>query len=97
MTPTVHLGVLLLELHIPDSQSLKAKRKVILSLKTRIRNKFNVSVAEVGDLDKWQRSVFGVSALSGDQKIVENMLKEVVEFAHKDFAVDVISAKVDYL
>ncbi|HEC82890.1 MAG TPA: DUF503 domain-containing protein, partial [Firmicutes bacterium] len=46
----------LVSLHIPDSGSLKAKRLVIRRLKDRIRNKFNVSVAEVDDFDLWQRA-----------------------------------------
>ena len=53
--PTI--GVLTLELHLPDSHSLKDKRSVVKGLKDRLRHRFNVSVAEIGGHDTWQRSV----------------------------------------
>ncbi|MBL8222124.1 MAG: DUF503 domain-containing protein, partial [Bryobacterales bacterium] len=52
--PTI--GVLTLELHLPDSHSLKDKRSVVKGLKDRLRHRFNVSVAEIGGHDTWQRS-----------------------------------------
>ena len=54
------VGLLTLELHIAEAQSLKDKRQVLRSLKDRLRAKFNVAVAELDFEDKWQRSVVGV-------------------------------------
>ena len=54
------VGLLTLELHIPDAQSLKDKRQVLRSLKDRLRRDFNVAVAELEHQDTWQRSVVGV-------------------------------------
>ena len=54
------VGLLTLELHIPDAQSLKDKRQVLRSLKDRLRRDFNVAVAELEHHDTWQRSVVGV-------------------------------------
>ena len=58
------VGLLTLDLHIPESNSLKAKRTVIKSLIDRIRNKFNVSVSEVDANNLWQRSVIGISLVA---------------------------------
>ena len=54
------VGLLTLELHIADAQSLKDKRQILRSLKDRLRGKFNVAVAELEYHDTWQRSVVGI-------------------------------------
>lgn len=51
------LMVIRMQIRIPHSHSLKEKRKVIKSLKERLHNRFNVSVAEVGDVEKWQAAL----------------------------------------
>lgn len=84
------VGVGQVELYIPDSESLKSKRFVLKSLKTRIRNKFNVSVAEIENNDKWQRSSLGLAVVSNDRKIVDSTLNQVINFIMSDFRVEVI-------
>jgi uncharacterized protein YlxP (DUF503 family) len=59
--------LLTIELQIPCSQSLKDKRRVLRSLKDRIRSKFNASVAEVAYQDKWQRAVLAVCLVGSDK------------------------------
>ena len=58
------VGLLTLDIHIPDAQSLKDKRQVIRSLKDKLRRQFNVAVAELDHHDLWQRSVVGVVTAS---------------------------------
>ena len=60
------IGLLTLEIHIPDAHSLKDKRQVLRSLKDRLRARFNVAVAELDRQDTWQRSLVGVVSLSND-------------------------------
>ncbi|HET8579713.1 MAG TPA: DUF503 domain-containing protein, partial [Nitrospiraceae bacterium] len=60
------VGLCTLELYIPDGHSLKAKRQVLLSLKDRLRDKFNVSIAEVGDQDLWQKAVLGIACVANE-------------------------------
>lgn len=60
--------LLTIELAIPHAQSLKDKRRGIQGLKDRIRSKFNVSVAEVGFQNKWQRTVLAVSLVRSDKR-----------------------------
>jgi uncharacterized protein YlxP (DUF503 family) len=75
------VGLLTLELHIPDAQSLKDKRQVLRSLKDKLRRQFNVAVAELDHQDLWQRSVVGVVTLSTEEKHVNEVLKRVLDEA----------------
>ena len=72
------VGVLRVVLQIPGAASLKAKRQVVRSLSDRLRSRFNVSVAEVGENDRWQKAVFGVSAVSNDRAFVNEVLDKVL-------------------
>ncbi len=67
-------------LHLPLSQSLKDKRRVAKSLIQRIRNEFNVSVAEVDDQERWQSLVLGVACVSNSARYAEGQLEAVVRF-----------------
>jgi uncharacterized protein len=60
----VHVAVVQLELHIPTSRSLKEKRAVLRPIVEGIRHRFQISVAEVGYQDKWQRALVGMAVVS---------------------------------
>jgi len=77
------VGLLTLELHIPDAQSLKDKRQVLRSLKDQLRRQFNVAVAELDHQDVWQRSVVGVVTLSNEEKHVNEVLQKVLDEADR--------------
>jgi uncharacterized protein len=74
------VGVLRLTLHLPDPGSLKSKRHLVRSAIDRVKARFNVSIAEVGDNDLWQRSVLGVSAVGNDHSFVNEALDKVADF-----------------
>ena len=74
------VGVLRLELRLPETHSLKGKRSVLRSIKARVQQKFNVSIAECEDQDLWQRAIMGVSQVGSDQPHVDRCLREVVSF-----------------
>ena len=59
------VGLCTLELQVPASSSLKDKRRVVRSVRDRLRSKFNVSVAEVGELDSWQFATIALVCVSG--------------------------------
>ena len=77
------VGLLTLELHIPEAQSLKDKRQVLRSLKDRLRAHFNVAVAELEHQDTWQRSVVGVVTLANEEHHVEESLQKVLAEADR--------------
>jgi uncharacterized protein YlxP (DUF503 family) len=65
---------------VAGSHSLKEKRSVIRRVKDLVRQKFNVSIAEVGDNDVWQRAVIGLSLVGNERRFVESALDEVLAF-----------------
>jgi uncharacterized protein YlxP (DUF503 family) len=71
------VGVMILELRLDDSHSLKDKRHYVKSLKDRLRGKFNVSVAEIDYQDLWQRGLIAVATVSSDQAHAEQVLHHV--------------------
>jgi uncharacterized protein len=91
------VGLLILELHISEAQSLKDKRQVLRSLKDRLRDKFNVAVAELEYHDTWQRSVIGVVTLSNEEHHVEESLQHVLAEADRLLGAVLISHSVELL
>jgi uncharacterized protein YlxP (DUF503 family) len=71
------IGVLTLELSLPDAHSLKDKRQVVKSLKDRLRVRFNVAVAEIGYQDVWQRSLISAVTVSSDHTNADQVLQSV--------------------
>jgi uncharacterized protein YlxP (DUF503 family) len=72
------VGLLSLEIHFPYSQSLKDKRKELNSLKGRIRQKYNVALAELDYQDTWQRTKLGIVTLNSQPAVVENILAKIL-------------------
>lgn len=74
------IGTLTVTLQVPDSGSLKDKRQVVRSLTSRLRNTFNVAVAEIGDQNLWQSAVIGVACVSSDTRHADEMCQKVLRF-----------------
>lgn len=74
------VGIARLALFIGASHSLKDKRMVLRRIKDLVRQKFNVSIAEVAENDLWQRAVLGLAVVGNDRRFVETALDEVVGF-----------------
>lgn len=83
------------ELHLPGSGSLKAKRSILSSIKGRIRAKFNVSVAEVDHLDLWQRAALGVAFVTNDRRYADEVLAKVVGLIASEPRVEILDRHVD--
>jgi uncharacterized protein YlxP (DUF503 family) len=91
------IGVLTLELRLEYSHSLKEKRHVVLGLKERLRNKFNVAVAEIDYQDLWQRALIAAVTVSGDHGRAEQVLQAVEKEASALLGPDLVQATVDWL
>jgi uncharacterized protein YlxP (DUF503 family) len=74
------VGILKLNLLIPENHSLKGKRGVLKRIQARVANQFNVSVTECDDQDLWQSAVLGFGAVGSSRTVVEATLQRVVEF-----------------
>jgi len=72
------VGVLRLSLLIRGARSLKEKRYALRRIIDRVRARYNVSIAEVGDNDIWQRALVGVTAVANDRSFVNEVLDKVV-------------------
>jgi uncharacterized protein YlxP (DUF503 family) len=78
----VEIGAIRLTFHLPDNNSLKGKRQVSRSLISRLRQKFNVAVAEVDGQDRWQTLVVGVVCVSNKQHHANQMLDTVLRYVN---------------
>ncbi|WP_322822169.1 DUF503 domain-containing protein [Chloroflexus sp.] len=77
------IGSCTIHLHIATAQSLKEKRQVLRSLIARIRNEFNVSIAEIDDQDRWQSARLGVAVVATDRVHAQRQLESVVHFIER--------------
>jgi hypothetical protein len=79
----MNVGVAQVSLRLPENLSLKGKRQVLRSIVSRVRNKFDVAIAEVADNDDWHLMTIGISAVSNDRRFTNSVLSNVVEFIEK--------------
>lgn len=77
------VGILSVQVSVYDAMNLKDKRRVIKSLKDRISNKYNVSIAEVGHQDSIRTAILGVAMVANDSRFLESALTEIVNFIQK--------------
>lgn len=91
------IAVLTLELHIEYSHSLKDKRHVVKGLKDRLRQRFNVSVAEIDGQDSWQRSVIAAVTVSNDRKHAEQVLQAVEKDSAQMLGSMLLSTGIEWL
>ena len=94
---SVILGLCTIELFIADSQSLKDKRKVLLSLKDKLQQKFNLSVAEVEEQDMWQKAVLALACVANDSRHVNQVLDQALNLIRSNPAVAVVQSRVELL
>jgi uncharacterized protein YlxP (DUF503 family) len=91
------IGVIILELRLDESHSLKDKRHYVKGLKDRLRSKFNVSVAEIDHQELWQRGTVAVVTVSGDQTRAEQVLQNVERDASNLLGPLLVGATIEWL
>ncbi|WP_456401787.1 DUF503 domain-containing protein [Persephonella sp.] len=79
------IGSVVFEIHLPYAGSLKEKRMIIRSVKEKLKSKFNVSVSEVGDHDKWQSAQVAVVTVAPDRKQAEKVVQNVINFVETNY------------
>jgi uncharacterized protein YlxP (DUF503 family) len=90
------VGLCRIDLFLPESRSLKAKRQVIKGLKDRIRNRFNVSVAEVEHQSLWQRATLGLAMVSEEKGYVDRTLRQVLNLVQAEPRLLVLDHAVEW-
>ncbi len=88
------LGICEMRLRLPGVRSLKEKRSVLKPLVSRLRQRYNVSVAEVGEQDKWQIAEIAVACVSSDAKATCRLLESVMEFVAGEGRVEVVDTSL---
>ncbi|MGH7717391.1 MAG: DUF503 domain-containing protein [Gemmatimonadaceae bacterium] len=91
------IGVASWELHLPGASSLKDKRSVLKSLKARLHNEFNVSVAETAYHDSWQRAELTACLVAGDRRHAESVMASVDRFVASSPFCRIIDSTMSYL
>jgi uncharacterized protein YlxP (DUF503 family) len=94
----MNVGVCRIDLRLPENLSLKGKRQVLKSITVRVRNKFNVSVAEVDNHDCWQLATIGICCVSNDNRFTNEVLSKVVDFVIGcRFEVEILDYEIEIL
>ncbi len=91
------IGLITIELHFPEAGSLKAKRMVVKSIKERLRQRFNVAVAETGYLELWQRSELAAVTVASARKIVESHLEAVDRELNERFGSELVGTEFEII
>ena len=94
----MNVGVCHIKLRLPENVSLKGKRQVLRSIITRVRSKFNVSIAEVDDQDLWQLATLGICCLSNNKRYTNEVLSTVMNFiVNGRFEVEILDYEIEIL
>jgi len=91
------IGVLEVDLYLPECSSLKEKRFILKSIKGKLRSKFNISVAESDSHELWQRSKIMVLTLSNDGAMVNSVLSKVVNMLEGDRRIQILDYSLRFL
>ena len=89
------VGICSIDLRIPGNDSLKGKRSVVRRIKERVTHSFNVSIAEVEDLDTLQRAGLGIAFVSNEASHVHSVLSKVVNFIDHLYVAEIIDYHIE--
>jgi uncharacterized protein YlxP (DUF503 family) len=84
-----------LQLHFPEAQSLKQKRQILSSLKDRLHQRFNFSVAEIDHQDLWQRSTLALAMVSNDGRHADEVISKAINFVEQDGRLQLLSVDLE--
>jgi uncharacterized protein YlxP (DUF503 family) len=90
------VGVCTIELRLREVHSLKAKRQILKSIISRVKNHFNVAIAEVDYQDKWQRALLGVAVVSTAQDHANSVLNKLVNFVEAMYIADLLDYHIEF-
>lgn len=90
------IGFLAMEIFLPYSQSLKDKRRVLNTLRDRVRGRFNAAFAELDFQDKWQRSRIGIVTLNSQKGLVDEVLQKICRDMEENLEGEIILSEFHY-
>jgi uncharacterized protein YlxP (DUF503 family) len=81
----MNAGIFKIKIHIPENHSLKEKRRIVKSLMARLRNQYNISIAEVDDHDLWQIATIGISCISNSNNHVDQIISNIIKYIEQNY------------
>jgi len=81
----MNAGIFKIKIHIPENHSLKEKRRIVKSLMSRLRNQYNISIAEVDDHDLWQIATIGISCISNSNNHVDQIINNIIKYIEQNY------------
>jgi uncharacterized protein YlxP (DUF503 family) len=94
---TMIVGTGLITLRLHDCRSLKGKRKVVKSMISRLRNNFNMSVAEVGSNDIYQKAEIGFSLVGNDSSLINSKIDKIFNMAEELGLAEIIETEMEII
>lgn len=91
------VGVVKLLIFIPSSNNLKAKRMVLRSLKSRSRNNFNISIVELDNHDKWQRSTLALSTVGIEKSKINSLISNIINFVEQNKQIQLLDYEMELI
>jgi len=91
------IGLCTVELHFPDAQSLKGKRKILVSLKTKLQNRFNISIAEIDESELWQKAILGIASVANETARVNQTLDHVLNDIRANPSLQLLRSRIELL
>ena len=91
------IGCCSIKFYLHGNNSLKGKRRVVRAIKDRLKNDFNVSIAEVGDQDVWQSLHIGISAVGSNRPYMDGLISKVVDAIDKMNLAEMVNCKTETL
>lgn len=95
--PSIHVGLCVVQLHLPGVTSLKGKRQILRSLKDRLREHHNVAVAEVEHQDLWQRATIGIVGIASAHVRLEQTFESIQDEMERRVPGELVAFEVEYL
>lgn len=91
------IGVCRLDLLMRENQSLKEKRRIVKQIIDRVKHRFNVSIAEVGNNDLWQSAQLGLCLVSNDRRFTNSSLDTILDFIETINVAEVVKSDIEIL
>ena len=90
------VAMCIIRLHFPENGSLKDKRRILQSIITRVKNKYNVSISEVDDQDLWQVATIGIAYVTDSTSQANEVLSKVIDFiSNNKFDAELVDCRTD--
>lgn len=91
------VGVLFVQIHISEATSLKDKRRVVKAMVAKVKNRFNVTIAELDSQDLWQRATLGIAMIGDSRDHLERQLQFVLNFLDSEPRWEVVKVDLEWV